>query len=150
MSGLSEKIQKCVDVYETQRHDAIDLEFILNNAIRSLYILQQPEDNRGYTGENPAIGRISAYRYFERSTENQGKLAIDYEPSDYYKGKFRYTKKNIGTIDLRKRTYSLQWESHGVNYRRLDEDYWKIPTEVMQDTEKVVVLLGLEREQTKK
>src|SRR3989344_4910496 len=142
VSGLAQEIKYKIDDLDEYFHDAKDLEFLLSKAIHALF-LNQPDGEVNYGEENPKVGRIWPSRANART---KGTLILQYSPSVYYQERFKYTLGGLANINLRKKTYSLYWQRHGLDYERLNENFWLIPKVVMKDTEKVIDLLGLQNE----
>ena len=119
--------------------DSFDLEGLLNNAIQSLF-MAQPDGQANYGGNNPAVGRISLNRF---NAHREGISLLEYSPAGAYKGKWGYIQAPLGFIDLREKTYSVNWSDEASLVTRSREDYYRIPEVVMRDTIRVMDCLGL-------
>jgi hypothetical protein len=116
--------------------DSYDFEDILNNAMQSLY-QEQPEGKTNYSEESPLVGKVRLCRF--NNNQGHGNANVEYAPAGEYKKKWKYIQKTIGTINLRERTFSVDWnEEH-------NERYYQIPEILMKDTERVMECLGLDR-----
>ncbi len=120
----------------TKTEDSYDFEDILSSAIQSLY-RAQPEGQVNYGGENPRVGEIWLCRF--NNEQGAGNANIEYILAGEYKERWKYIQKTIGTINLRKRTYSVEWNGRG------GEDCYQIPEVLMRDTGRVMECLGLDR-----
>ncbi len=115
---------------------AKDLEIILDHVFCSFF-LAQPDGERHYGGENPELGRVWLTQY--RETES-GKLSITFTASEEMAEKLGYMQKVVGRINLRDKTYSLDWA--GASF--CDSHAYDIPDAVARDLYDVLGKLGLE------
>ncbi len=128
-----------------QAEDSWDFEDILNNAIQSLY-RAQPKGQTNYGGESPLVGKVRLCRF--NNNQGPGNTNIEYIPGREYKEKFGYLQRKIGQINLRKRTFSVDWDrringdTEGDKY---NESYYQIPKVLMEDTEQVMKCLRLSK-----
>jgi hypothetical protein len=129
-----EMLHDRLELLITQAADSYDFEDILNNAVQSLY-REQIEGQVNYGRKNPRVGKVWLCR---SNNEQPGKANIEYSPAGEYKEKWKYTQKTIGSIDLRGRTFSVDWKIGEYN-----KNYHQIPEVLMKDTEKVMECLGL-------
>ena len=119
-----------------QAEDALDLEGLLNKAINSLYLLQ-PNGRENYSFPNPKIGLVRLCQ--ANNQQGPGYTDITYSPSPTLQEYLGYVQTGIGTINLRKKTYSVDWKNSKETNNGL-------PPSLMKDTETVMKCLGLEKE----
>jgi len=114
--------------------DAPHLEEIIKSSAKSFYLII-PGGAENYSGTSPKLGKVElvprAY-----STSN-GEIDIMFTPSPEYKKRWGSESKTIGNINIRDKEYNTEWGE------RLDEDYFHIPKQVMEDTDNVMEMMGL-------
>ncbi len=143
--GIVTDLERLLKRLTIRADDSHDFEDILNKAMQSLY-LAQPNGRMRY-GDEPVvrlktkIGSVWLCRF--NNEQGNGNTNIEYTPSAHYQEKWKYDQRVIGTINLRERTYSPNWNE------KYDENYHQIPAVLMKDTEKVMECLGLTRKQEK-
>lgn len=120
----------------TRSEDAEDLKGILDHVFRSSF-LEQPDGERNYGGENPELGAVWLTEY--NKTE-PGNLSITFTASDEMGEKLGYVQRSIGNINLRDKTYSLDWT--GASF--CDSHDYEVPDAVARDLYDVLKKLGLE------
>ncbi len=141
--GIVTDLERLLKSLTIRADDSHDFEDILNKAMQSLY-LALPHGRMRY-GDEPVvrlktkIGSVWLSRYV--GDKRPGNANISYTPSAHYQEKWKTFQKVIGTIDLREKTYCVDWNE------KYDENYHQIPEVLMRDTEKVMECLGLTRKQ---
>ncbi len=121
----------------TAAEDSCDFEKILNNAIQSFF-LAQPDGERHYDRDSPEfLGSVWLTR--ENNTET-GKASITYTASDEMAEKLGYVQRGVGEINLRDKTYSLDWAGSSF----CDSQAYDVPDAVARDLYDVLEKLGLE------
>ena len=130
MEGIQSGLSRLCKLAEDSNY----LEDLFSKSIQHIYTtLLNGEIN--YSGENPKIGHV----WLGRFNNIKGNINIEYNPSGEYRIKWSYFQKTIGIINMRDNTFLVEWDN------KYDEDYHQIPKSLMEDTEKVMGILGLKR-----
>jgi hypothetical protein len=116
--------------------DAKDLKGILDTVFRSFF-LEQPDGERHYGGENPELGTVCLTEYNETPP---GELSITFTASEEMERKLDHVQRSVGSINLRNKTYSLDWA--GASF--CDSHEYEVPDAVARDLYDVLHKLGLE------
>lgn len=126
MEGIQARLGRLAGLAD----NSVLLEEILNKGVQSLY-RSLPQGCEKYDDNgNPDIGSVRLSSFGCEINH----LKITYTPSS--KAGFGYEHKDIGSINLRGKTYSLVEGS---------EDYHGVSNILITDTEQVMELLGLEK-----
>ncbi len=122
-----EKIRKSLDDITKLAQHSIDLQVILESAVKSLYV-SLPNGERKYSGEKPEVGKV--YLCFDRAhpdVEAIGAILM-YLPSAHFAAVYNSGQLRVAKLDLRNKTYS--------NEHTFLEPFYS-------DTQKVLSALGL-------
>jgi hypothetical protein len=134
---IPEDIEDGLKRLVTAADDSQDMETMLNSAIHSFF-LAQPDGKRHYDEASPEfLGSVWLTR--ENNTET-GNASITYTASEKVSEKLGYSQRALGSIDLREKTYSLDWT--GASF--CDAHGFDVPDAVARDLYDVLHKLGLE------
>ncbi|MFH1332390.1 MAG: hypothetical protein ABIH63_03860 [archaeon] len=140
VEGIRERLKLLVE----RSHDATDLEEILGNAVQSLYY-SLPGGRENYKGKKAKIGNINLIGNMvgREYLDSRGIAYINFSPSEELKEKLKYASKIIARIYLRDKKYVTEGESkYGI--------FSPAPEKLMEDTEKIMKMLGLKPKNTNK
>lgn len=143
------RFTKNLESFLNYSENSFFLEDILGHAIRNLYLLL-PNGKENYKKNDPKIGHVWLAVDFEGDYHS---IALSYSPSSYYQDRFGYLNCQIGSINLKKKTYKVVWGHEKDCFKTIDSDEWltknhQLPVLLMKDTQKVMSYLGLRKERT--
>lgn len=121
------QIQKSLEDVKKLASHAIDLQTILESAVKSLYAAL-PNGERKYVGENPEVGKV--YLCFNRTHPDVADIdaTLMYRPSDHFAAMYNSGQLRVAKLNLRDKEYFAE--------RTFFEPF-------NSDTKKVLSFLGL-------